>query len=178
MSIAPGDLVFCHSKGLVGRAIRLGERLRFRSGDFYNHVGIIWHATITGRDWWVIEAEARGVKMGLLSAIAPGGSYEVVSVPGADQARVVAFARDQIGYEYGYLTIVSIAARILLPRWFPLPTLRMRSTWICSALAGEAARFGGWLHNWSSIYQVVPSELYAALHDIPVRSVADHMKEH
>ena len=161
----PGALVFAHSKSFIGWAIRLGERLRFRSGAFYNHVAIVDHQLPTG-DWEIIEAVARGVAKGRLSEIAPGGSYAVVAVPNGARTRIVGFARSQLGKEYGWLSVVSVALQIILPRWLHLPSFRSDRTWICSALGGEAARFGGWLHDWPTIYRVVPSELYAALNGI------------
>jgi hypothetical protein len=114
-------------------------------------------------DWTVIEAVGRGVVVGRLSAIAPGGSYAVARVPGAEPARVVAFAKSQVGREYGWLTILSVVVGILTPRWFHLPSFRTDRSWICSALGGEAARFGGWLHDWPTVYGVLPSELFAAI---------------
>lgn len=167
-----GSLVFCHSAGIIGRVIRLGERLRFRSGDFYNHVAII------DNDGTVIQAEAHGVTSGAsLTSIAPGGSYEVVKVPNADAASIVAFARSQVSKKYGYLSIVSLAIRILTPQWLPLPSIRSDRTWICSALGGECSRFGGWLHDWPDIYSVVPSELYAAIKGIGVRDAYSESRQ-
>jgi len=163
----PGDLVFCHSTDIVGRAIRLGERLRFRSGDFFNHVAIIDH------DGTIIQAIAHGVRAGdsLDSIALKGGSYEVVRVPGADPDRIIAFARAQVGSWYGYLSILSIAIHILTPKWLPLPTIRFNKSWICSALGAESARFGGWLNNWPDVYSVVPSELYCAIKGISLRDL-------
>lgn len=165
LSPKAGALVFAHSRSFIGWAIRLGERLRFRSGDFYNHVAVLDHQLPTG-DWVVVQAVARGVAKGRLSEIAPGGSCAVVAVPNVARTRVVGFARSQLGKEYGWLSVVSVALQVLLPRRFPLPAFRSDRTWICSALAAEAARFGGWLHDWPTIYRVVPSELYAALSGI------------
>ena len=167
----PGDLVFCHSTGIVGRAIRLGERLRFRSGDFWNHVAIV---ATTGPDPLVIQAESRGVtSTAPLSTVAPGGSYEVVELPESCEAvSVLAFADAQVGQEYGFLSIAGLAVRILTPQWLPIPTVRMARTWICSALGAESARAGGWVNNWGDVYTVVPSELYAAIKGIDVRDAA------
>lgn len=162
----PGNLVFCHSTDIIGKSIRLGEWLRFRTGDFYNHVAVIDH------DGTVIQARARGVTAGdALATIAPGGSYEVIPVPDADPNKIIEFARAQVGNEYGYISIVSIALRILVPKWLPLPSIRQNSTWICSALGGESARFGGWLHNWPDLFNVVPSELYAAIKGIDINQL-------
>ncbi len=160
----PGLLVFAHSDSIIGRAIRFGERLRGRTGDAWNHVAVVDHQLPTG-DWQVVEAEPAGVVVGKLSAVAGvGGRYELVALPaGCEPSRCVAFARSQLGQSYGWLSILSIVVGILTPKWFHLPSIRARKSWICSALGAEAARFAGWLCDWPDIYDVMPSELYAAL---------------
>jgi hypothetical protein len=159
-SPAPGDLVFAHSKGLIGRAIRLAERIRWRGGDAYNHVAVL--AEQVGDDWRIIQAEARGVThTGMLSTVAPGGTYVIVPLaPGIDAAKVLAFAQAQVGRRYGFLTVVSIIATILSPRFVDV---MLPDTWICSAVAAESLRFGGWLHNWPDLFQVSPAQLWDAL---------------
>jgi hypothetical protein len=167
----PGTLVFCHGAGIISKAIRLGEWLRYRDGHFWNHVAILDDEECPVHHCpYVIQAVGAGVTDdGCLDTIAPGGSYELVAPPqGVSADDVLTFAQDQVGQEYGWISIVSIIFRILLPKWVPLPTIRSRSTWICSALAGEALRFAGWYEDWTSIYTVVPSELYAAIHDVDV----------
>lgn len=159
----PGDLVFCHSKGVIGKAIRLGEWLRFRRGSHYNHVAILDQPVSgTTDDWWVIQAEARGVsETGKLSDIAPGGSYTVVPLPkGVDSLQVLDFASAQVGRPYGFVTIASIVVSLLLPKFI---NIMLPDTWICSAVAAESLRAGGWLHNWADVYQVTPAQLWDAL---------------
>lgn len=157
---SPGDLVFCHSKGFIGRAIRLAERLRWRGGDAYNHVAVL--SEPAGFDWRIIQAEAHGVTSnGLLSTVAPGGSYEIIPLPaGISHDRVLAFARAQEGRRYGFLTIASIVVTLLAPRFV---NVMLPDTWICSAVVGESIRFGGWLHSWPDVYQVSPAQLWEAL---------------
>lgn len=176
---SPGTLVFTHSSGIIGKAIRLGERLRWRSGDFYNHAGVLsdrWCSVHNSP--FVIQALGSGVTdAGCLATIAPGGSYELVAPPaGINPSTILEFAKHQLGQEYGWLSVVSVIFRILLPRWFPWPTIRSRSTWICSALVGESVRFAGWYHEWADIYTVVPSELYAALKDMSLRQLQEIVK--
>jgi hypothetical protein len=156
----PGDLVFCHSKGIVSRAIRLAERLRWRGGSEYNHVAIL--DRYADGEWSVIQAEARGVTQGAkLSTVAPGGRYVVVSaLPVADDESALNFARAQVGRRYGFLTIASIVTTVLLPKFV---NVMLPDTWICSALAAEALRCGGWVHNWPDVYQVSPAQLAEAL---------------
>ena len=170
----PGTLVFCHGTGIISKAIRLGERIRYRNGSFWNHVAIVDDEECPVHNCpYVIEAVGSGViDHGCLATIAPGGSYELVEVPeGVSAEDVLTFAQSQVGDQYGWISIVSIILRILLPKWVPFPTMRTRSTWVCSALAGESLRFGGWYADWSDIYTVVPSELYAAIHDVSVRDL-------
>ena len=161
----PGDIGFCHSTGIIGKAIRLGERLRFRDGAFWNHVFVVSDEVDANGEPLVIQAIAKGVDGSRpLATVAPGGKYQVIPLPASVRAEdVVAFAKSQIGQSYGYLSIVSTAVRILMPRWVPLPYIRTASSWYCSALGAEACRAGGWLHTWPDIYNVVPSEFYAAL---------------
>jgi len=170
----PGTLVFCHGKGLISKAIRWGEWLRYRNGSFWNHVAIVDSEQCPLHDCpYVIQAVGSGVTdHECLVDIAPGGSYELVLPPnGTDGLDILTFALDQVGDEYGWISIISIILRILLPKWVPFPTMRTRSTWVCSALAAESLRFAGWYEDWSDIYTVVPSELYAALHGVSVRAL-------
>lgn len=158
-----GDLVFCHSKSIVSKAIRLGEWLRFRKGSTYSHVAIVNERNANG-GWTVIQATARGVtSTGLLADVAGPGTFQVVPLPdGIDPDDVRQFALDQAGDRYGWVTIVSIVLTLLTPRFLNV----MRSyTWICSAVAGESLRFAGWYHSWGDERQVLPSQLWAALQD-------------
>jgi hypothetical protein len=61
-----------------------------------------------------------------------------------------------LGEHYGFVTIASILA-LLTPR---LLNVMMPNTWTCSAVAAEALRAGGWLHNWPDVFQVKPSDLW------------------
>jgi len=166
-----GDLVFCHSSGIIGRAIRLGEWIRFRRGSFYNHVAMLYKQTPDG-DWLVIQAEAHGVtNTGLLSTIAPGGSYVVCANPASSVPRAGGFMAQQVGAKYGFLTIASLIVTILTPVFF---SFRMPNTWICSAVSAESLRVGGWVRNWADVYQVTPSQLWSELNPAspPLATVA------
>lgn len=165
MTYAPGSIVLCHSRGIISALIRFGQWIRHpRRTRFYewNHVGILNHQTSDG-DWVVIEATARGVTSGYLSTIAPGGRYEVVALPlGVDAAKVLAFARAQVGVRYGFVTIASIALNLLTPSFFRLD-VRRSGTWICSALGATSMLAGGWLHPVRDYYQITPAEVAEAL---------------
>jgi len=185
-SAAAGDLVACHSRGVIGSAIRLDQRLLGDTWQSYeldvpdaaadepwmwNHIAILDRQD--GGQWTVIQAEAHGVtgtdnsaKPFLakpLATVAPGGRFEILQLPAAcDRDRVLSMARGEVGAQYGFVSIASIVATELTPR--PLRfDFRRGGTWICSALAAEALRAGGWYHKWIDVYQVRPAQLYAAL---------------
>ena len=158
--IEPGDLVFCHSSGMIGRGIRIAQWI---AGDrcVYNHVAIV-DRQAPGGDWYVIQAEAAGVTDDkLLSTITPGGYHEIVPPPEhVNPDDILDFARAQVGDPYGFLTDASIALTLVTPTFFNV----MRPwSWICSALAAESLRYAGWLHNWPDAAQVTPAQLYVAL---------------
>ena len=163
----PGDIVFAHSSGIIGRAIRLGERLRFRSGATWNHVAIV--DRIEGGKVYIIQAEASGVTNDKeLHTVSPNGHYIVLEPPqGVDVEQLLEFARAQVGSRYGFGTILAIAVDILTPGWFPSlrPANKKSNSWICSAVVGESLRFGGWLHHFADIYLVTPAELWSALYE-------------
>ena len=159
---APGDIVFSHSNGLMARAIRFGEFLRWRKGSHWNHACVISRVDKDGTAY-VIQAELRGVSEARLHTV---GQYIILEPPArVNRNKVLAFTKAQIGSSYGLLSIASIVADIITPSWFP--SMRRRNTWICSAVTGEALRYGGWLHNWSDIYMITPAQLFDALADIP-----------
>lgn len=156
-----GDIVFAHSNGIMGRAIRLGELLRWKHGSEWNHVAII--DRVENGVAFVIQAEARGVTSNkTLDSVAPDGHYIVIRPPQCvDIETSLAFARQEVGSHYGWLSIVTDILDIITPDWFP--SLRRRSTWICSALVLEALRAGGWLHQWGDIYLPTPAQAFEAL---------------
>lgn len=158
----PGDIVFAHSNGIMGKAIRLGEWLRFRKGSTWNHVCFI-DRVVDGVPY-VLQAEPRGVTVD--KTLDSVGTYLLVKQPnGVDTSKVMFFARQQVGDRYGWLMIVALAVDIVTPSWFPTFHLasRKKSAWICSVLTAEAMRFGGWYHPWASIYMVTPSQVYEVL---------------
>lgn len=153
-----GDIVFAHSNGIIGRTIRLAERLRWHRGSMYNHVAIVsWvHDGVA----YVTQAEPRGVTNDKpLSSV---GEYTLVAPPkDVDKEQMLRFATSQIGKRYSFLSILSIIVDILTPNWFP--AVRNADTWICSALVAESLRAGGWLHNWPDVYIVTPAQLFQTL---------------
>ena len=156
-----GDVVFAHSNGIIGRGIRLAERLRWKHGAHWNHACILWHKD-TNDEWWVIQADIRGVNHAKLTSV---GEFYVYGLPeGVDAERVIKFHEEQLGSKYSVLSIASILIDLLTPNFFP--EFRRDHTWICSSLVAEGLRAGGWFtpqSNWGSIYTVTPSQLFDVL---------------
>ena len=164
----PGDLVFCDGRGIVAWSIRMGQRFRRdwnkakdRTGDRYNHVAILDKQNSDG-DWTLLQAVTKGVVQdhhNNPSRLSHYSHYVIVTCP-ADRERTIRFARSQVGHKYGYLTTACFIFTFLSPKFLNVMVPR---TWICSALAAESLRFGGWFHDWSDIYQVSPAQLWCAL---------------
>jgi hypothetical protein len=148
--------------------IRLAEWIRWRKGCRWNHVAVLAdpvmirnaHRKTYVADWTLIQATGKGVvEQGQLCHM---DNYEIVPLPeGVDGAKVIEFARAQVGKKYGFLTILSIVVTLGSPKFV---NVMLPNTWICSAVAAESLRYGGWLHNWGDLYQVSPAELYDALY--------------
>jgi len=157
----PGDIVFAHSNGIMGRAIRFGEFLRWRKGSHWNHACVISRVDKDGVAY-VIQADIKGVNEARLDSV---GDYIILEPPArVNRNKILAFTKAQVGSKYGILSILSIVTDIISPNWFP--AMRRKNTWICSAVTGEALRYGGWLQNWADIYTVTPAQLFDALADI------------
>lgn len=151
-------MVFAHSDGVMGKLIRIGERLRFRRGSEWNHMAIV--DRVEDGVAYVIQATLRGVTdTATLDEVAPGGRIRVQAPPpGVSRARALEFARAQVGVEYGFGTILAIAIDILTWNWVPSFRGARKNSWICSALVMESLRFGGFLHNCPDIYTVTPAQ--------------------
>lgn len=154
-----GDLVLCHSKGIIGRSIRWAQRNLENNGySEWNHVAVLDRQV--GGEWYVIQAEAAGVTDNKpLSSVAPGGKYEVCPLPGEiDENLFLHFVRSQVGSKYGFLTILSCAFDMALPDAI---CLRRNKTWICSGLVAGGLWFSGYLKvlGWGDLYTVTPAEI-------------------
>lgn len=167
-----GDIVICHSKGIIGAGIRWAQRRDRRkfyaSADNldkwwdYNHVAILSHQA--NGQWYIIQAEASGVtKDKTLESVAPGGSYEVLTLPAhVDREKFLEFANQQVGANYGYLSIVSCALDMALP---DAVCLRKANTWICSGLVAGALWYAGFASSkfWPDLYTVTPADIGRAI---------------
>lgn len=158
-----GDLVFCHSKGMISWAIRWAQRLRNKPEDArWNHVAVL-DKQVDG-EWYVIQAEAKGVtNIRRLKDIAPGGKLKLVRLPETmSRKKFIDFIRSQVSDPYGFLTIVSIAVDFLLPQKV---CIRKSGTWVCSALVAGGLWYAGFpkAMTWEDLYQVTPADLYALM---------------
>lgn len=156
-----GDLVFCHTQGIIGKGIRWAQR---NEGDGryakWNHVAILDRLDANG-NWLVIQAEPRGVTddKGLDSL----GIYEIISLPqSVDAKKFLSFVRSQVGHSYGFLSILSCAVDMFLPDSI---CLRQANTWICSGLAAAGLMYGGFVDatSWSDLYTRTPAYLAHAV---------------
>ncbi len=151
-----GDLVAYDSPGDVAWALKLAQRIRWH-GD-KNHFAWLDRQDSTGQ-WFIGQAEGCGVTIDKPLVLGPNDA--VVKIPtGCDREKFLFFARAQVGRKYGFLTILSIFLTELMPM---AVNVMLPDTWICSAVVGEALRFGGWYHDWPDIYQCAPDELWEAL---------------
>lgn len=162
-----GDLVFCHSNGMISRLIQFGQRIRWKKNYQYNHTAILDTWDDARGEWTVIQAEGKGVTRGRrLSQIAPGGKLVIVPLPdGANRSDFLFFLRSQVGQKYGFITDICIGFNILSPRVIRID-FRQNGTWICSAVIAAGLWFSGWepSANIPDVYQVTPAELYGLVH--------------
>jgi hypothetical protein len=157
--IEVGYTGYAKTNGQVGRLIRIGERIKFHEWD-YNHVFTVIGTGSTYEDIIVVQATpVHGVIISKLTDITSSASVCDLFRPpsGCDGQKVAQFARAQVGDPYGLLTIACIAIDILTPEWFV--SFRRPGSWICSALGGEALRFGGFYADWGDIYTPTPTQL-------------------
>ena len=156
----PGSIGVAHTPGAMGLLIRVGEAIRFHRGSNWNHAFIVSDQVNENGSPYIIQAQIRGVTDSMALEELPG-TYKILPMPkGVNRARVLQFAKAQVGIRYGILTIASIAIDILTWNWFPSFRAGRKQSWICSALAFESLRFGGYLRNVVDIYEVTPAELY------------------
>lgn len=135
---SPGYVGLVRIRGAVGGAIRVGQWL---NGDGYADVE---HAFIYVGDGQIVEAEPGGARLAALSEYA-GSPLVWLRCPAPCQARVAAAARGLLGTPYSFADYAALATHRL---HIPAPGLRRyiadTGHLICSQLADEAARRGGW----------------------------------
>ena len=156
-----GDIVFAHTKGTLGRLIRLGERIRWQErASRWNHACVV--SRVSKGEVYVIEATLKGV---VESPLSKYPDHAVIAPPaGVDVKRLVEFQKAQLGSSYGVLSILCIATDLVTGNWFP--SLRRDGSWICSALTAEGLRAAGWFtpaSNFGDIYTPTPAQVWVAL---------------
>ena len=152
-----GDAVFCHSTNIFGKAIRFGQKMHGFDAKYrvWNHIAWLDEPILDAdgkiTDWKVGQAIAKGVdNTHVLSTVAPGGKYEIVSMDSfgtvtdrpIDRDTVLQTLRNEVGKEYGYLTIAAEVFNILTPHVINVE-FRQDDTWICSGLYAYALHSGG-----------------------------------
>jgi hypothetical protein len=142
----------------MGKLIRIGEAISSGRGEV-NHMFIVDYVDKDQKSY-VIQAELKGVTRGQELT----GEYIVLQPPKTvNTAKLLKFARRQVGLEYGVLTIFAIAFDIVTWQWVPSLRGARKPSWICSALGAESARFGGWLADFIDIYSVTPQQVLDAM---------------
>jgi cell wall-associated NlpC family hydrolase len=155
VTLEPGDIIFCHRKGIVPWIIRTGQKLRNPKGSYWSHVAIV------AREDYVIEALTRGVKRTHISEYS-GIEFSVkkTSLQGMDTIQALNFAGQCVGQKYGWFTILGIALRFLTPGrglWFG-----MNGSEICSGLVAQALVRGWYIFDYEPA-SMTPAELWEVL---------------
>ena len=157
-AVQPGDIGCAHSTGILGWLIRFGTR------STWNHSFVVVDvpASPTPETITVVQAEAHGVELAKLSDVAPGGTYAILPCPvGVDRAIVVREARALLREKYAFISIASIALKIIATA-LHIPfrlAIRDQSTLTCSAVVALSLFNGGWSMNVPDLYQCTPAEI-------------------
>ena len=160
--IGMGFTGYAKTDGQVGRLIRIGEKIKFHHAT-YNHVFTVIGTGDSYEDIVVVQATpVHGIIISKLTDITSAASIcDILPPPrGCDGEKVARFACEQVGDRYGILTIACIAIDVITPEWFV--AFRRPGSWICSALGGEALRFGGLYLDLGDIYTITPQQLFDA----------------
>ena len=131
----PGDIGLCTIKGEVGKLIRVGQWL---NGDGFSRYT---HAFVMGDGDTIVEAQPGG------AVHVPQRHGGILWLPCPDQYRrgVVEAALGLVGTPYSALDYFALAAlRLHIPSHELHDYVRSTGHMICSQLADEAARRGGW----------------------------------
>jgi hypothetical protein len=157
----PGDFLVTHGTAWTSRLIRFGEAIRYRGS---NRQFAHWsHAVaVVSESGAIVEALGRGVTAGEISKYA-GSEYAYVRIQATpdDRTEMAAFASSQVGSEYGYLTIVSIAFVLLTSGRL---RFGLSGTEICSGLVARMLERG--TYSWVDPSSVMPADL-ARFFEVP-----------
>lgn len=135
MTPQPGDIGLVSIKGDVGKLIRIGQWLNGDGFDNYEH------AFVLVEDKQIVEARPNGAVH--VPMCHNWAATEWLVCPDQYRAGVVKAALELVGTPYSFMDYFAIAAlRLHLPG--PRKYVTTSKHMICSQLADEAARRGGW----------------------------------
>lgn len=153
--IIPGDFLLHHSTAFHSKLIRFGEGLRFRGADrgyaYWNHASFV---VAPGR---IVEALGSGIEEHDLAKYAHSDFARVrVRWELRDRRQAVAFARAQVGAEYGYLTLVGVTLHMLTGGKL---TVGVDGTRICSGLVAACLERGPTIFEHHDATNITPADL-------------------
>ena len=154
MTYSPGDFILCHSPTLLGKAIRLAERLRDKGpGTQYNHAALIIDDKGT-----LIQAVARGLAYGHVDDY-PDHLLVHVTLDDTERQKAVDFGKYWLskGVKYNYLEDLSIGLDLLTPDFIHFKSPRAM---ICSEFVARAMSQTGWICPKLDVGHVRPDDLY------------------
>lgn len=145
----PGDVILTHSpRGVFGKLIRFGQRLRYRSEyerpfAWFNHVAVVVTPDEAGAPR-LVEALSKGVIYTEAERYSPQWfAYIDTRASEHDREQTVTYAERVADLQprYGMVQIVSIAWALLTGGRF---TIGINGTEICSSFAAKALRPAGY----------------------------------
>jgi hypothetical protein len=157
----PGDFLLTHGTAWTSRLIRFGQRIRYRGKNrpfaYWSHA-----VAVVSDSGEIVEALGNGVEKGSISKYL-GSDYSYVRIKASkeDRDEMAAFACRQVGNEYGYLTIVSIALALLTSGRL---RFGLSGAEICSGLVARMLERG--VYSWVDPPSVMPADL-ARFFDVP-----------
>jgi uncharacterized protein YycO len=141
-----GDIVLFHGPNFYSRLIRFGQALRFR-GDrkrfaHWNHVAIV--VGFEDDEPVIVEAVSE-VRKGKIWDNYNLIDYEIEFVSpllnDSDRLQVIDYCNRQVGDEYDWVEIISLAVRCLFGGSL---SIKFSESHICSGLVGEALERAGY----------------------------------
>ncbi len=150
----PGDFLLTHAYAWTSRLIRFGERLRYRGKNrqftYWSHA-----VAVVSPDGGIVEALGRGVTAGHISKYA-GTDYVYVRIQSSpeDRTEMAAFGNAQVGQQYGFVTIASIALSLLTTGRL---RFQLAGTEICSGLVARMLERGTYV--WDVPASIMPADL-------------------
>lgn len=154
-TFTPGDFILTHQELWTSRIIQWGQGLRIHGEDrkytYWNHAAII-----VDEGGKLVEALGRGVCSTNISNY-KYNEYHLVRIVATDDDRVqmINFAKTIIGMPYGFLTILSIALKLITGGKV---NLSFENDFICSGLVAQALERGSAIFNRTTSH-IMPADL-------------------